>query len=280
MHITCKGCAIHLDQCVYLQKVIECYGMLNAKSASTPLPAGYYAAKNTEPVDAELCSHFQMVIVFLLYLMLGTRPDIAFVVTHLSRHSANPSQDHLSKVLNICRNLIGTSKYSLVYNGGSGAGLTACTDSDWGSDPTSHLLQTGFYLKLADGLISWTSRAQKTIVYLSTEVEYMALSDCARQVTWIQSLLSELGYKLNAILICSDNQGSIFMASNPITEPHSKHIDICYHGIRESIANGKVKLFFIDGAENPTDLLTKNLPCEKFAKFRTQLGLQFPSGSS
>ena len=121
---------------------------------------------------------------------------------------------------------------------------------------------------------------QNTIAYLSTEAEYMALTDCARQVTWIWSLLGELGYKLNAIPICSDNQGSIFMASNPVTEPCSKHIDIHYHRIHNSIMNGKVKLFFIDGAENPADLLTKNLPCEKFAKFRAQLGLQFPSGSS
>ena len=142
-----------------------------------------------------------------------------------------------------------------------------------------YLSPLGFYLKLADGLISWTSRAQKTITYLSTEAEYMALSDCTRQVTWIQSSLSELGYKLNAIPICGDNQGSIFMASNPVTEPRSKHIDIRYHGICESIMNGKVKLFFIDGAENPANLLTKNLPHEKFAEFRAQLGLHFPSGS-
>ena len=108
----------------------------------------------------------------------------------------------------------------------------------------------------------------------------MALSDCAHQVTWIWSLLSELGYKLNAIPICSDNQGSIFMASNPVMEPCSKHIDICYHGIRELIVNGKIELFFIDGAENPADLLTKNSPREKFVKFKVQLGLQFPSGSS
>jgi len=279
MRITHKGRAIHLDQCMYLQKVIECCGMLNAKSASTPLPAGYYATKNTEPVDADLRSCFQTVIGSLLYLMLGTRPDIAFAVTHLSRHAANPSQDHLNKALYICRYLIGTSTYSLVYNGGSGAGLIACTDSDWGSDPTSRLSQTGFYLKLADGLISWTSCAQKTIAYSSTEAEYMALSDCAHQVTWIRSLLGELGYKLKAIPICGDNQESIFMASNPVTEPRFKHIDIHYHGICESVAKGNVKLFFIDGAENPADLLTKNLPCEKFAKFRAQLGLQFPSGS-
>ena len=131
--------------------------MLNAKSTSTPLPAGYYSTKNTEPIDAEFHSCFQMVIGSLLYLMLATRPNIAFAVTHLSCHSTNPSQDHLNKALCICCYLIGTSTYSLVYNGGSGTGLTACTDLDWGSDPTSCLSQTGFYLKLADGLISWTS---------------------------------------------------------------------------------------------------------------------------
>ena len=280
MRITRKGHAIHLDQCAYLQKIVERCGMLNAKAASTPLPAGYYALANKDPVNPELHSRFQTVIESLLYLMLGTRPDIAFAVTHLSRHSANLSQDHLNKALYICRYLIGTSTYSLVYNGGSGSGLTACTDSDWGSDPTSRLSQTGFYLKLADGLISWTSHAQKTIVYSSTEAEYMALSDCARQVTWIRSLLGELSYKLKAIPICGDNQGSIFMASNPVTEPRSKHIDIRYHGIRELVAKGKVELYFIDGTESPADLLTKNLPREKFVKFRAQLGLQFPSGSS
>ena len=178
MCITCKGQTIHLDQCTYLQKVIECCSMLNARSTSTSLPAGYYAAKNTEPVDAELCSCFQTIIGSLLYLMLGTRPDIAFAVTHLLCHSMNPLQDHLNKALYICHYLVGTSTYSLAYNGGSGTGLTTCTDSDWGSDPTSCLSQTGFYLKLADGLISWTSCVQKTIMYSSTEAEYMALSDC------------------------------------------------------------------------------------------------------
>ena len=70
------------------------------------------------------------------------------------------------------------------------------------------------------------------------------------------------------------------MASNPVTEPRSKHINICYHGIRELVAKGKVELYFINGAENPANLLTKDLPHEKFVKFRAQLGLQFPSGSS
>ena len=96
----------------------------------------------------------------------------------------------------------------------------------------------------------------------------------------IYNKYGNISFSWCAILICGDNQGFIFMASIPVMEPHSKHIDICYHGIHKSVMNGKVELFFIDGDENPADLLTKNLPHEKFMKFRAQLGLQFPFGSS
>ena len=46
----------------------------------------------------------------------------------------------------------------------------------------------------------------------------MALSDCSRQVVWIRTLMSELGFNLNATPLYGDNQGSIFIASNPVTE--------------------------------------------------------------
>ena len=40
---------------------------------------------NSEPVDKELCQKYQQMIGSLLYIMLGTRPDIAFAVTKLSQ---------------------------------------------------------------------------------------------------------------------------------------------------------------------------------------------------
>ena len=67
--------------------------------------------------------------------MLGTRPDIAFAVTKLAQYASNPSEDHLSKALYICRYLVGTQHYHLTYDGASGQGISACTDSDWASDP-------------------------------------------------------------------------------------------------------------------------------------------------
>ena len=112
--------------------------MENAKAYLTPLPAGYVPlplAKGTM-ASSELRSRYQTVIGSLLYLMLGTRPDIAFAVTKLAQYAANPSQDHLDKALYICCYLAGTQKYQLTYNGETGQGLMACADSDWASDPT------------------------------------------------------------------------------------------------------------------------------------------------
>ena len=102
MRIQRSGRKILLDQTSYLQKVLRCFDMHNAKSASTPLPAGYQPLTNQEPVDAGLRSQFQSVIGSLLYLMLGTRPDITFAVIKLSQFSANPLSEHLSKALYIC----------------------------------------------------------------------------------------------------------------------------------------------------------------------------------
>jgi len=115
-------------------------------------------------IDPELQSHFQTVIGSLLYLTLGTRPDIAFAVTKLAQHAAHPSQVHFDKALYICRYLVGTKNYILKYDGNSGEGLIACTDSDWASDPSNWKSQSGYFLKLAGGAILWTSRAQKTAV--------------------------------------------------------------------------------------------------------------------
>jgi hypothetical protein len=276
MRIVRDGRKVHLDQTAYLRTVLQRCGMQNHKAAATPLPAGYAPTKSLDKVaDPEIRSAFQTVIGSLLYLMLGTRPDIAFAVTKLAQFAANPTRDHLDKALYICRYLVGTQDYRLTYDGAGGEGLNACTDSDWASDPNNRQSQSGYFVKLAGGLISWTSRAQKTIALSSTEAEYMALSDCSRQVVWMHTLLGELGYRLQPIPICGDNQGSIFIASNPVTEKRSKHIDIRFHYIREVIQRGFARVYFINGDNNPADLLTKNLGSVKFLKFRSMLGLEF-----
>ena len=79
------------------------------------------------------------------------------------------------------------------------------------------------------------------------EAEYISLSDCGRQAKWLWQLLGELEYNLHPIPICSDNQGSIFMASNPMTEARSKHIDIKWHSIWKLVGDKIIELFSVEG---------------------------------
>jgi len=92
---------------------------------------------------------------------------------------------------------------------------------------------------------------------------------------WIQSLFQELGYDLAPTLICGNNQGSIFIRSNPVQERWTKHIDIHYHYICKCIEDGKVSVYFVPGNENPANMFTKNLGTIDFLCFRKHLGIKF-----
>jgi len=65
------------------EKVIEHFGMTNAKYVHTPLPTGFTPMPNKEEVNPQHRT--------LFHIMLGTHPDIAFAVTKLAQNAANPS---------------------------------------------------------------------------------------------------------------------------------------------------------------------------------------------
>ena len=150
MHIIKSNGRIKIDQVDYLNKVLQQFNLLNAKAPPTPLPEGYQPRPNIGTADPELHSKFQQVIGSLLYIMIGTQPDIAYAVTKMAQFAANPNKEHLDRALYICRYLLGTSKYTLVYDGKGGGGLIGFADSDWASDPITRKSTTGYLVKLAN----------------------------------------------------------------------------------------------------------------------------------
>jgi hypothetical protein len=161
-----------------------------------------------------------------------------------------------------------------VFKHAPGKGLAAYSDSDWASDPITRRSVTGYFFTSAGGPVTWQSRAQTTVAHSSTEAEYMASSDCSQQVSWICNIFLELGMHLAPILVYIDNQGSIFIGSNPVQEICTKHIDIKYHYVHECMAE-KIDMFFVLSEDNTADIFTKNLGHLKFERFRGRLGIEF-----
>ena len=167
--------------------------------------------------------------------------------------------------------LIGTHVYSLVYNCTTKSSITTCTNSDWGTDPEACHFQMGFYLKLVDSIFLWNSHLQKTTAFSSTEAKYMSLGNCAWQVIWNKQMFGKPEYNLKPIPICGNNQDSIFMTNNPITEHCTKHIPIHYHFIHDAVINQHIEIFYIKGTDNPINIFTKNLGHVKFEQCRSQI---------
>ena len=188
MHIIQKWKDIHLDQHAYLDKVLECFSMTNAKSAPTPLPSNWIPQVAKDKVSPELLRSYQSIIGLLLYLMIGTCPDIAFALTKLAQFSANPSQEHFEWAKYFCWYLIGTKNYVLVFKHAPGEGLATYMDSDWASDPITRQSVTSYYFTLAGGLITWWSRAHSTVAHSSTEAEYTVAQKNVPMFAWFKKI--------------------------------------------------------------------------------------------
>ncbi|KAI1004928.1 hypothetical protein K3495_g3288 [Podosphaera aphanis] len=70
-----------------------------------------------------------------------------------------------------------------------------------------------------------------------------------------------------------DNQGAIALIKNPHLNERSKHIDICYHHVRELHENNRISTQYVPTNEMIADGLTKSLAKGPFQKFVKMMGL-------
>ena len=265
---------ICIDQEAYIEGALSQFHLMNANNTKTPLPAGVHLIKSETPSSTNLRTKYQQLIGTLLYAALGTRPDIAFAVTWLSRFNSDPTEEHLRYAKYVLRYLKGTKSLWICYDGSLNAGLIGYPDSDWGENKDDRHSTLGQVFTLANSTISWASQHQKTVALSVGESEYMELAATGRQCTWLRSFSTEIGFPFTqATTICADNQAAIFLAINPAVERRMKHIDIHHHYIHKQVETKVIDLYHIAREENPANLFTKSLPVIKVEKFRNSIGL-------
>ena len=267
---------IYIDQSAYVSEILERFGMVDAHTHNTPLPAGaevHLVKYDGEAADSDI-RHFQVLIGCLMYLQIGTRPDIAFAVSRLAQYAANPSPQHYKLAQYILGYLAGTKDMCICYNGVMGEGLHGYSDSSLGDQTDDRHSTSGYVFLLAGGAISWSSRKQKTVAQNTTEAEYMAMTDAANQAAWYRSFLEELQYTVDEpIPLHGDNKGAIDLALNPVTGRRSKHIEIKHHAIREYVERSIVTLVRTPTAEMLADGFTKPVPRALLLRHSAEMGL-------
>jgi hypothetical protein len=145
--------------------------------------------------------------------------------------------------------------------------LEGISDSEYAGDKDTRISVYGYILYFCGAPIAWKSKAGKSVTMSSTEAEYFATSEIAKEAIFAQQVIESMGLPLEyPITIKVDNVGAIYLANNYSTSQRTKHIDIRTHFVREFIEDGILKVMFVKSEDNDADIYTKNTTEELFLK--------------
>jgi len=213
----------------------------------------------------------------LLYLLKYSRPCLANPLRELSKALDGASQATFKELKRVIKFVLDTADYGLKIEPiskptGEAWTMTVFSDSDYAGDAETRISVTGFCVFLMGVPISWKSRAQRSVTLSSSEAEFVALSEAAKEIKFIVQVMLSIGIEVELpVIVRVDNVGAIFMAENVSTSPRTKHVDVRYHFVREFVEDGFIKIIFVRTKDNTADVFTKNVVGELFDKHTSEL---------
>lgn len=276
---------VFVSQRKYAMTVLERFQMSKCNGCKTPGTADLKLSKVMCPTDADekalmKTKPYRAVIGSLMYLMLGTRPDFAYLVRECSQFLENPGVLHWRAAKRGLRYLKETLDWGLRLggiewvNGRLDNHLEAFADADFANRTDDRKSVAGYLTKFCGSTISWSSQTEKTVALHTTEAEYMALSLLVQEVVHLRQMLKELKVQQRyPSEVYVDNESAKKLAKNPQFHNRTKHIDVRHHFVRERIELKQIDVERVAGADNVADAFTKPLARPAFEKHRTEMGL-------
>ena len=106
---------------------------------------------------------------------------------------------------------------------------------------------------------------KRTVIKASTYAEYVALSEIVSEVKFVLELMKNFNVQLIVpAKIFEDNTGVINTVNYGNFTKNSKHIEIHYHYVHESVEEKAIEIIKIDSNNNVADIFTKALCKDKF----------------
>jgi hypothetical protein len=240
-------------------------------------------APEMELLNEENALEYRATVGVLMYLMICTRPDLAFTLSRLSKFSSRPGTKHAAAVKRVLRYLVGTQDLGISFavpDPSVNPVLYGYSDSDFAADLNNRRSTSGFVFLLNGGPISWKSKQQSLVTSSTHDAEYVGLANASYEIAWLRKIMLAIlpdytESQMPANTLYCDNQGAIATTGQPsyAVSGRSKHIDIRFHIIRDAVANGLVRLEYVRTSDMTADILTKPLPKELHLRHVKGLGM-------
>ena len=101
------------------------------------------------------------------------------------------------------------------------------------------------------------------------------MDELVAEVTWIQSLLSELQCKTPRIsVLWCDNLNTVLLSANPILHARTKHIELDLYFVREKVLKKDMDIRHVPTNEQVADVLTKAISSGQFNQMNNKLKVE------
>lgn len=125
----CEDGSIFINQAVYARKILRKFEMEECNALEIPCDPNQVLGKFEEAKQGKY--PYRQLIGNLMYLSVGTRPDISFAIGYVSRYMKGPTKVHVEAAKRILRYVKGTEQFGILYESSSGGQLFGFSDSDY-----------------------------------------------------------------------------------------------------------------------------------------------------
>ncbi|XXG55025.1 hypothetical protein AAC387_Pa03g2762 [Persea americana] len=188
---------LELSQRSYIDKVLKRFGMQDSKPGNTPVFKGDKFSLNQCPRTNLEVKEMQKIpyasaVGSLMFTMVCTRPDIAYIVGMLGRSLSNPGMDYWKAAKRVMRYLQRTKDHMLTYRRSDQLEIIGFSDSDYAGCQGSMKSTSGYIYLLAVGAISWRSAKQTLVTDSTMAVEFVACYEASNYGIWLRNFVTGL----------------------------------------------------------------------------------------
>ena len=282
----------------YIDKMIEQFERMfgtKPKEYTSPLEKSDHPEIDSSPeLDANGIKMYQSMIGSLQWAISLGRFDIHTCTMSMSRFRTEPRQGHLDRLKRIygyqkkfksaairvrteepdftalpdqefdwCQTVYGNVKEEMPKDIpaplGKSVTLVSYVDANLYHDMLTGRSVTGILHFCNQTLVDWYSKRQACVQTATFGSEFVAARIAVDQIIDLRTTLRYLGVPVyGKSYMFGDNQAVVNNSAIPHSCLSKRHNALSYHRVREAIAAKVISYFWIDGKNNPADIVSKH----------------------
>ena len=250
----------------YLTKLAKEFGLENAKPTATSLPIDVVDKKNDGPVDHDRRELFQRMVGGLQWCAQQCLPWISKGVHQLSRHTHNPSEEHIKLAKHCIRHTQKDITRGLVFHGSSKVlgspwerrfKLVSYCDANLDGDSESEHSLGCIVIQFNGAPIMMKVLKQTRVARSTGHSEMQTLCLLGQALMFCTDWLNEMGYSQETTTVYEDNSACVLQSSGDHQSSKSAHYRRDQASVEELVRAGKMWVQHCPSHLNVADIGTK-----------------------